>query len=604
MKAKPGYKFFIATAIIIIALGFQSCKKYLNVEPVSSFGTDYVFSNVENAKKAVLGVYADLTGDQAYGIRVSMYYPYDEDLMMGQGGTPYPDGERRDIAHSNLTATNTQLAPPYNQLYNGIERANVCIYNIPNMPQYADGSETEKTELKRLYGEALTLRALYYLELIRNWGDVPTQFQPSALETDLFKPKTDRDSIYNRLLDDLLQAETLVPWRSQVTKDERITQGAVRGLRARIALYRGGYSLRRNPRQMIRGSNYLTYYQIAKDECAAIMAKPTEHTLNASYQAVFKNYICGHAIEPNGEVIWEVAMGGGTSALGDSKLGYYNGPQWNGTGNAALTVLPSYFYLFDSTDTRRDVMCVMYNLRRSGSVDTVVGRTLQTLVDGKFRRDWTSNPSLINTAAQYMGMNWPILRFSDVLLMFAEADNELNNGPTSAAYDAINKVRRRGYGKPINTPDATVDLPSGLNKSDFFNAVFKERALELGGEGIRKYDLIRWNLIAQKIADTKALLAIMAARSAAPWNSYPTTMYFKNGATSVQYLGSFYKPNVTPAPPTGSGGYQSVSWLGTGITSTILTYYAIAFQPNHSELLPLPQRAIDDNPNLTQDYGY
>ncbi len=604
MKAKLGYKFFIATAIIIIALGFQSCKKYLNVEPVSSFGTDYVFSNVENAKKAVIGVYADLTGDQAYGIRVSMYYPYDEDLMMGQGGTPYPDGERRDIAHSNLTATNTQLAPPYNQLYNGIERANICIYNIPNMPQYADGSETEKTELKRLYGEALTLRALYYLELIRNWGDVPAQFQPSALETDLFKPKTDRDSIYNRLLDDLLQAETLVPWRSQVTKDERITQGAVRGLRARIALYRGGYSLRRNPRQMIRGSNYLTYYQIAKDECAAIMAKPTEHTLNASYQAVFKNYICGHAIEPNGEVIWEVAMGGGTSALGDSKLGYYNGPQWNGTGNAALTVLPSYFYLFDSTDTRRDVMCVMYNLRRSGSVDTVVGRTLQTLVDGKFRRDWTSNPSLINTAAQYMGMNWPILRFSDVLLMFAEADNELNNGPTSAAYDAINKVRRRGYGKPINTPDATVDLPSGLNKSDFFNAVFKERALELGGEGIRKYDLIRWNLIAQKIADTKALLAIMAARSAAPWNSYPTTMYFKNGATSVQYLGSFYKPNVTPTPPTGSGGYQSVSWLGNGITSTILTYYAIAFQPNHSELLPLPQRAIDDNPNLTQDYGY
>lgn len=605
MKTNSLYRrTIVAACIILIALSVPSCKKYLDVQPVSSFGTDYVFSTIGNAQKAVLGAYASMTGDNGYGIRISMYFPYDEDLMMGQGGTPYPDNERRDIAHYNLNANNTQLTLPFNQLYNGIERANVCIYNIPLMPQYASGSDADKNELKRLHGEALTLRAQFYLELIRNWGDVPAQFQHSAFETDLFKGKTDRDSIYNKLLDDLLLAETLVPWRTQVTRDERITQGAVRALRARIALYRSGYSLRRNPRVMARGSNHLAYYQIAKDECATIMARTSDHTLNPSYQAVFKNYICAHAIEPNGEVVFEIAMGGGTSGLGDSKLGYYNGPQWNGTGNGALTILPNYFYLFDSTDTRRDVMCAPYNTRRSGAgIDTVTGRTLQTVTDGKFRRDWTSNPSLINTAAQYMGLNWPVIRFSDVLLMFAEADNEINNGPTAAAYEAINKVRRRAYGKPINTPDATVDL-TGLSKSTFFDAIVKERGLELGGEGIRKYDLIRWNLLTQKIADTKALLAVMSARSAAPWNTYPTTMYLKNNATTVQYPGSFYKPTVTPTPPTGSAGYHSVSWLGTGITSTILTYYAIAFQANHSELLPLPQAAIDGNPNLKQDYGY
>ena len=78
-----------------------SCKKYLDVEPISSFGPDYVFSNTTNAEKAVLGVYERMTGDNGYGIRLTMYYPYDDDLMMGQGGTPYPDNERRDIAHQN-----------------------------------------------------------------------------------------------------------------------------------------------------------------------------------------------------------------------------------------------------------------------------------------------------------------------------------------------------------------------------------------------------------------------------------------------------------------------------------------------------------------------
>jgi len=240
MKARIQNKYtLIAVMVLAITIGLGSCKKYLQVQPISSFGADYVFGNVPNAQKAVFGAYASLTGDAGYGIRLSMYYPYDEDIMMGQGGTPYPDNERRDIAHYTLNANNTQLAGPFNQLYAGIERANICIYNIPLMTQYTEGTDADKKELKRLLGEALTLRAQYYLELIRNWGDVPAQFQPSALQKDLFIPKTDRDSIYSVLLADLANAETLLPWRTEVTsQDERITQGAARALRARIALYR------------------------------------------------------------------------------------------------------------------------------------------------------------------------------------------------------------------------------------------------------------------------------------------------------------------------------------------------------------------------------
>jgi len=581
-------------AVVATAVGFSACKKYLNVEPVSSFGADYVFSNVANAQKAVLGAYAPLTGDNGYGIRISMYYPYDEDIMMGQGGTPYPDNERRDIAHYTLNPNNTQLAAPFNQLYAGIERANICIYSIPLMDQYTNGTDADKKELKRLVGEALTLRAQYYLELIRNWGDVPAQFKPSAQESDLFKAKTDRDSIYNVLIADLATASGMLPWRTEAPSDERITQGAARALRARIALYRGGFSLRRN-KQMVRGSDYKTYYQIAKDECNAIMQRTDQHKLNSSFRALWKDNVDAHKIDPNGEIIWEVAMSGGSSALGDSKLGYYNGTRWNNLGNSALTVLPNYFYMFDSTDTRRDVMVAAYNINSNG---TYVGKPLATLVDGKFRRDWITNPVVLTSAAQYFGLNWPIIRLSDVLLMYAEADNELNNGPTATAKTAFEAVRLRAYGG-----NAALIGTTPSTYAAFFDAIVKERALELGSEGIRKYDLIRWNLLESKIAQTKATLAAMAARSGAPWNTYPTTMYFDKVTTSgLVWVGSFYAPTVTPAPP--SATYTGVQWLGTGITSTILTYYAIGFTPGKSELLPIPQASIDANPRLKQDYGY
>ena len=249
--------------LIVLALvgPAYSCSDYLEVKPVSQFGPDYVFSNVESTSKAIYGVYACLGGDQAYGIRISLYYPYDNDEMMGQNGAP-GDNERRDIARYNVQPGNTQLAAPFNQLYRGIERANICIYYIPKMEMYNSGTTAQQKELKRLYGEALTLRAQFYFELIRNWGDVPAPFVPSSFATDLFLDKTDREEIYDKILADLGEATSLVPWRSEVASEERVTQGAIHGLRARIALAKGGYSLRSNG-QMERPANYKDYYQIA-----------------------------------------------------------------------------------------------------------------------------------------------------------------------------------------------------------------------------------------------------------------------------------------------------------------------------------------------------
>jgi hypothetical protein len=491
------------------------------------------------------------------------------------------------------------------------------------MDLYANGTGQQKGELQRLYGEALTLRAQYYFELIRNWGDVPAQFLPSAFMDNLFQSKTDRDTIYDHILNDLALAETLVPWRTDVVSlgdaaDERITKGAVKGLRARIALFRGGYSLRRasSPygQVMARPADYKTYYQIALDECTQLLARRDEHTLNTSYKGLFKNYIDAHALDPAGEVMFQVAMAGGAGTY-DSKLGYYDGVKVNAPspalpGNAAIGVLPTYFYLFDSTDVRRDVTCAAYEV----NADTTLKiHPPTTICEAKFRRDWISNPSVMNSTGQYYGLNWPILRFSDVLLMFAEADNEVNNAPSAAAISAFEEVRTRGYGG-----NAALIGTTPTDHDGFFRAIVKERSLELGGEGVRKYDLIRWNLLAQRLSEAKTDIASLASRSGTfagvyannplDFSQLPDSVFYKTSSTSstgIQFGTSLYVPRTTGS----LSGYSRALWVSKAIANVLNATgssngYAFYFKPNHSELLPIPQSALDANHNLTQDYGY
>jgi hypothetical protein len=602
-----------------------SCKKYLDQQPITSVGPDIVFNSVENARSALVGVYAQLTGDNTYGLRVSLYFPIGTDEM--QGPTGAADGSRRDFPLYATTPTNNNMFAPYSQLFKGIQYANLCIASIPAMDLYENGTEQQRKQLQRMYGEALTLRAQFYFEAIRNWGDLPAHFEPAEILAvkDPFPPRTDRDTLYEHLLNDLKTAEDLVPWRNDVSSigdaaDERITKGTVKALRARIALSRGGYSLRQDG-SIKRGSNYQTYYQIAKDETNEII-NSGQHSLNPNYRDLWKNQVGSKvANDPNGELMFQ-ATGIGRTSAADTKMGYYNGPQvvnlatqTAATGNSGVLVLPTYFYLFDSLDTRRDVTCAAYvdTLAPDGTTFYKRGSPITTIFDGKYRRGWINPPLPAGTYLNnYSGTKWQIIRYSDVLLMFAEAENELN-GPTGAAYNAINMVRRRGFNKPINASDLTVDL-SGLSKDDFFKALVRERSLELGGEGVRKFDLIRWNLLATAINETKANLTKMGASTAMTPLSYmaqppsyvfipanlPNALYFKGRTTSddLSFSGglivnSLYKAASATTP----AGTVKMAWVtnaistGTG-TAVTLNHYANNFVTLKSELLPIPQDAI------------
>jgi hypothetical protein len=484
------FKTGIISLALLVIFSAWGCRKYMEVEPVSEIGIGEAFSSVSNALNTVIGVYDELQGDNGYGIRINLYYPFDSDEGMVSGGL---DNGRRGIGRYQLLLSNSELRNPFIQLNRGLEKANLAIEQIPLMEQYNNGTDVEKKELRRLHGEALTLRAQFLFELIRNWGDVPAPFTPSYSRTDLFIPRSNRDSTYDRLIEDLAVAKDLVPWRTEVARNERITKGAVKALRAKLALFRGGYSLRNETKTMERRADFLKYYTIARDECAEIMARRDQHTLNPNFENIWRN-VASFKYDEFGEILFEVGAGGGNSTS-DSRMGQYSGTSVNsasryGGGGGGVMMLPILFYAYDSVDTRRDVTTPVYQINAN---NTKSHRALTAITDGKYRRDWRV-PALPGPALN-LSFNWSLIRFSDVLLMYAEAVNEINNGPTPAAIAAFEEVRKRGFRGNESRVGVTP-----TDKAGFFNAIVNERYLEFGGEGIRKYDLIRWNLLATKIA--------------------------------------------------------------------------------------------------------
>jgi len=589
-----------------------SCKKYLDVQSPSTSSPDVVFENIENTNAALIGVYNRLCGDNGYGSRISTLFGVTADDFKTSGS--YSSSDRRGISMYGASADNTDLTNPFLQLYQGVERANICIKYIPASKLYSDGSEAEKTIMKRYLGEALTLRAQFLHELIRNWGDVPASFVPAADAETLYGPNADRNQTYDKIIADLKTAEDLVPWRSGIAEygSFRFTKGAIKALRARLALARGGYYLKGN--QNVRSSDYLTYYKIAFDECLDIMNNRAEHTLNPSFENVFKT-LHGTRLDNAHELMFEVAAFGSNAAT-DSKLGYYNGVRFNsastyGSGGGGMNAIPTYFYEFDVTkDSRRDVTIGVFEITASSKK---IINTLFNMTDGKFRKSWTSVNG--SSAAQTFGVNWPMIRFADVLLMYAEADNEINGAPSATAVSALQEVQKRAYlGFETQIP------ATPATKTDFFNAIVKERLLEFGGEAIRKYDLIRWNLLGAKFEETRAKIRALIAGTGA-YAGVPDYVYAKEGnylvGTSVNEVATLdlfggTPNNVFVSPGLGvasaPAGYTTKNWRKAvteenSITSTA-TGIAFYFEANKKELFPYPKTALIENTKMVQNFGY
>lgn len=611
----------IKTAFLVLAMGaviLPSCKKVLDYDSDSNSSTTVVFNSLNSTNTAVVAVYNRLIGDNGYGSRISTLFGVSADDFRTSGS--YGAADRRGLSMYGASPNNTDLINPFAQLYSGIERANLCVKFIPESQLYTNGTATEQATMRRYLGEALALRAQFYYELIRNWGDVPQRFKSAAYEDSLYPPNANRDETYDIIIEDLKTAAELVPWRTEIPEygSYRFTKGAIKALRARIALARGGYSLRTETKLMERRADYLKYYQIAFDECQEIKANPVQHDLNPVFENVFKT-LHGTRMDSAHELMFEVAAFGGNSNT-DSKLGYYNGLRFHansnyGQGGGGMVAIPTYFYEFDRRDLRRDVTLGVFEINANSKK---IINTLNNMSDAKFRKSWTAFNN--NSTSQTFAVNWPMIRFSDVLLMFAEADNEINQGPSVEAREALQKVRDRAYGGAALNPFSLADIPTDYD--GFFNAIVKERLLEFGGEGVRKFDLIRWNLINSKFQETRTKLADLIAGTGA-YANVPEVVYTKESdynlspssdeVASMDLFGG--TANVVlyqPAPSTPPAGYTSSSniknWRKSLTTENQLTStstgFAFYFEPNKKELFPYPNTVLNQNTNMKQNFGY
>ena len=215
--------------------------------------------------------------------------------------------------------------------------------------------------MAQLLGEALTLRAVLYLDLVKAWGDVPARFEPVNSQT-IYLPRTDRDSIYLQLLNDLEEAETLVAWpnESNVTKTtERVSKAFVKALRARIALYAGGYSYRQD--KTVRLSNILNrteMYNIARQECVDI--------INSGYNKLgeFKDNftaLCKEDVTAGRESIYEIPFAEGRGrVLYTFGVLHQHADQYTQQNKGGVNgPTPFLFYDYDVDDVRRDVKPVV-----------------------------------------------------------------------------------------------------------------------------------------------------------------------------------------------------------------------------------------------------
>ncbi len=616
------YSLSILLLPMVLLLLLPSCEDFLETDSQSTYTDEVLYSTATATEQALIGAYALAGMDEMYSIRLNMYYTMSSDIeIVASDANQYNDNERRSIGHYLATSGNSQLTNPWNALYRAIERTNLIVANIPQSPIMATGTADDKKKMQQYLGEAMTLRAMYYMELVRNWGDVPFKMEATSPDgSNFYLGKTNRDTIYNRLIADLLVAEGLVPWIGEGTVGvpTRITKGFVKGLIARMCLYRGGYSLRAETNRMQRGSDWQTYYELARQQCKEVIDKG-KYQLNPSFANFFYKQC---QLQTDAESVFELGFGMNES----SELGGYIGVRVHensakyGTTSGGVLTYPSYLYMFEPKDTRRLVTCAIYGIRNLSNrirdsiypspVDYRVGKWSQRDMTEKYLQMKANNSTKIFT-----GINWPVMRYSDVLLMFAETDNELN-GPTADAQAAFKQVRLRALGSANEQAVNDYMAARCVSQSGFREAIRDERALEFGGEGIRKYDLVRWNAL------DKIELAKEQSRSIANSGTYtrydgtsvtvPTSIYYKYEAGNPEKLDFASVALDLETIPLNTAGYYKMSWFPMTSASNKTKFNdfmgivakGLTDHPNR-HLLPLSDATVTDSKgSLKNDYGF
>ena len=490
----------IKLSILSLAVvAFASCD--MDAPTQSTLDESTVYSSYNLAEAEIMSIHVSFGETNSYRGRFLPYYGLNSDVEVGSGTYPSyksRNEEKQNLGNYQTLFDNGQMNTDnnaYAKFYEGIERANLAIVGIRKY-----GNVQTNPKMAQLLGEALTLRAVLYNDLIRGWGDVPARFEPNTNEN-IYLPRTNKDVIYKQILADLAEAENYCFWPNEndITKStERVSKAFVKGLRARMALAAGGFALRGDGYRKSNDPDLSSdkMYAIAKQECIDII-KQGCNTLG-SFEQNFKN-LCKDIITAGGESIWEVPFSAGrgrvlyTWGIKHNAKDQYTQQAQGGVNGPT----PFLFYDYDPDDIRRDITCIPYDW----SKELVDGKSHQQLRAinkwnfGKLRYEWMDR---IVTSTNDDGVNFQYMRLADIYLMAAEAVNEID-GP-NAAWQYMEPVLSRAL------PAANVSaLKSKYTASHdaFFDGIVEQRAFEFAGEQLRKADLIRWGIIDQKMAEAR-----------------------------------------------------------------------------------------------------
>lgn len=480
---------------ILLTIGICTSCNFLDTEIYDNPNDEQIYHSETSCMAGLAGVYDVLGNSAVYG-----QYLWG-DLDSGTDILVYNRSYGRDNLQPNLYThnnTDSYIKETWNALYNGINRANDFIDLINQRTDEECGGSKKK---KMFIAEARALRALYYMNLVANWGEVPLRLTPTRDLTTQLLEKSSQEAIFAQIIRDLKAAENACMTADELNAPGRISRTTVQALLARAYIWQAGYPV------------YANTWEEARIYAEKVMDSGL-HTLYGENDANHEGYrnlfinMCSNQYDLKArESMFEVEFyGNGLDKSNEcGKVGLYIGIS---QGTTTDPDVPYAYAWYDATK-------ILYRLYEKGDIDK---RKWWNFADYGYKTNETTGKvekvyltaSQITSAENYgrtgnpgkwraeydpvrpwsrnnSSINFPVMRFSDVLLMFAEADNEVN-GPTAEGIAAINRVRQRSGATPITLGEA--------NKADSRESlrtfIFEERTRELCFEVSRRMDLRRF----------------------------------------------------------------------------------------------------------------
>jgi len=439
----------IISCMTLAAFGLSaiSCNHdILEITPLTNNTANDFYANEYQVNQGVVAIYS------AYlPVPVSSHWYLSE--VRSDNTHEIEGGAQRDYKEVGTFTASSQTAAfqtAWTQLYSVIYRSNILLEKIKGF---------EFQRVPQFQAEARFFRAMAYFDLVRYWGDVPLIQRVITIDEGKTTPRTAATEIYAAILEDLKYAAENLPESYAAAEKGRATKYAAKALLGRVYLTMAGYPLKQADK-----------LALAKKELADVMAVESRfYPTPAVYRDLFT--VAGE----NKYHVFEVQYISGGKGLGSSlpsEMAFQFPSQWSAfTGGFEGEVEPTLLRSYGVTDVRKKATL------DSGYTDTKTGATSGRVQFTKFLEKGDAS---VTNRSDYP-TNFPIIRYNDVLLMYAEILNEEAGTPPAQAIEILNRVRAAAK-VPAITP---------ATKADFKLAMERERRWEFAGEGLRWFDLVR-----------------------------------------------------------------------------------------------------------------